>query len=99
MLIYVFPNSTKVAAVVYPVYRSLLQPIFPYLTCRSTRSVLVPLHLKSGYATAHIDPPPTDAIDLAHTRNIGIIAHIDAVIPSFLICQPQSFLASFATYS
>lgn len=82
MLTHFFSSPTKVA--VHPVYRSLSKTAFPCLTCRSRRSVFVPLHLKSGYATAHTDPPQTDATDLAHTRNIGIIAHIDAVNIVFL---------------
>ena len=84
MLINVFPNSTKVAAAAHPVYRSLFQTAFPCLTSRSLRPVLVRLHHKSQYAMAHTDPPLTDAADLAHTRNIGIIAHIDAVNTVFL---------------
>jgi len=51
------------------------------LSVRSLRPVLVPLSNRARYATAGAyteDAPPTD---LAHTRNIGIIAHIDAVSP------------------
>ncbi|RPB18353.1 P-loop containing nucleoside triphosphate hydrolase protein [Terfezia boudieri ATCC MYA-4762] len=47
------------------------------LAVRSLRPVVVPLSHRSRYATtaAHAGDAPTD---LAYTRNIGIIAHIDA---------------------